>query len=117
MEVSNLLFWILVLVLALPLAKVLRHPEQVYEYPQLIAATFVIFILPQAVSLLRFPGPAPDEAVRRVLGMACLCMVASIAGYAWPKYYPHLRRAPLDLDFRKLLHVGVLFVACGIGFN
>ncbi len=117
MEVSFLLFWILVLLLALPFAKVLWHPEKVYEYPQLIAAAFVIFILPQAVSLLRFPGAAPDEAVRRALGMACLCMVAAIAGYTWPKYPPQPCRAPLVLDFRKLLHVGVLFVACGMGFN
>jgi hypothetical protein len=112
---TTLLPWILILLLAVQLAKVLWRPEEIYEYPQLIAATFVIFILPQAVSLLRFPGSASDEAVSRVLGMACLCMLAAMAGYACPSDFQKGCRAPLVLDLRKLLQVGLLFVACGIG--
>ena len=114
---TTLLFWTLVLIVAVPLGKVLWRPEKIYEYPQLIGATFVIFILPQAVSLVRFPGAAPDEAVRRVLGMACLCMLASIIGYAWPGDFQKSCRTPLNLDLRKLFHIGLLFVACGIGFS
>lgn len=114
---TTLLFWILVVIVAVPLGKVLCHPEKVYEYPQLIAAAFVIFILPQAVSLVRFPGAAPDGAVRRVLGVACLCMLASMVGYTWPDDFQKSWRAPLNLDFRRLLHIGLLFVACGIGFS
>src|SRR5947199_3889913 len=49
--------------------------------------------------------------------MACLCMLASTIGYAWPGDFQKPCRTPLNLDFRKLFHVGLLFVACGIGFS
>jgi hypothetical protein len=44
-------------------------------------------------------------------------MLASMAGYRWPSDFQKRCRAPLALDLRKLLQVGILFVACGIGFN
>ncbi len=78
---TDFLIWAFVLAIGLTLSKVLVRPETIYEYPQFIAATFGIFILPQAISLVRFPGAASENAVQRVLWMGCLCIGACISGY------------------------------------
>ena len=111
---TDLLFWALVLAIGLTLSKVLACPETIYEYPQFMAATFGIFILPQAISLVRFPGAASEPAVQRVLWVGCLCMGACMSGYHWTGPLHALRRPSAGFDYAKLQQAGILFVACGL---
>ncbi len=60
------------------LLKALRSPERLYEYPYFMAATFVIFIGPQIVSLIRFPGSATPTSIESLLLMTLLCAIASV---------------------------------------
>jgi hypothetical protein len=110
---TDILFWVFVLLVVSRLAPVLARPEKIYEFPQFMAATFGIFILPQAVSLVRFPGAASESAVQRVLWMGCLCVAACITGYhlATPS---RVSRPPLALHLGKLKQAGIVFVVCGL---
>jgi hypothetical protein len=95
----------------------LVKPARIFEYPYFMAITMAIFILPQAVSLIRFPGPAPETAIRSVLLMSCLCLGASVVGYLL-KPIPFIMRSVVrPLSFNRLFHVGILFIACGFVFN
>ena len=114
---TNFLFWSFVLLVGLGLWKVLKRPEKIYEYPQFMSAVFAIFILPQAVSLLRFPGAAPEEAIRRVFGMGCLCMGACLAGYTVISEPRRQGKTSYILDPSRLFHAGIAFVACGLVFS
>jgi len=116
--VIDFLFWCLVAGVCGPLAGVLCKPERIYEYPYFMAGAFGVFILPQAISLLRFPGAAPEHAVQGVLVVTCLCLGSCLAGY--PRLIPRaaaLPRTRLEMDETKLLHAGLLFVLCGCFFG
>src|SRR4051794_15005907 len=81
----SIFFWALIVLASLPLLRVLARPERIYEYPYFMAAAFAIFIVPQAVSLVRFPGAAPESAVRNVLLVSCLCLASCLVGHRlWP---------------------------------
>jgi hypothetical protein len=112
-------FWSLVVLVTLPLLSVLAKPQRVYEYPYFISAVFAIFIVPQAVSLVRFPGAAPENAVQNVLLVSCLCLAACLVGY---RCRPNPARAdnnPLSSspNETRLFQAGLVFVACGFGFS
>ena len=114
----TLLFWTFVVLLLAPLLAVARKPERIYKYPYFMAAVFAIFVLPQAVSLIRFPGAAPEQAVQTVLVMTCLCLGACLAGNRRTVNC----RIPREIispavDQTKLFHAGLVFVGCGIGFT
>jgi hypothetical protein len=114
---TALLFWLFVVLLALPLFKVFSQPAKIYEFPYFMAATFAIFVLPQAVSLIRFPGAAPEEAVQNVLLVTCLCLAACLLGYRIPFNPIPAYRVTQAVDEARLFHVGLVFVGCGIGFT
>src|SRR5436305_862071 len=115
---TTLLFWTFVALLLTPLLAVARQPQKIYQFPYFMAAVFAIFVLPQAVSLIRFPGAAPEQAIEIVLVVTCLCLGACLAGYRWPMRYP----IPSNIispavEQNKLFHGGLVFVGCGIGFT
>ena len=110
-------FWILIAGLAVTLAVTLFKPERIYEYPFFMAAAFMVFIVPQAVSLMRFPGAAGEEQIARVLLMCCLCFGMCWAGYSL-KPVQFLNRTlarPVNLD--RLFHGGLVFIAVSYFFN
>jgi len=117
--VTNLFFWAFLILVIGGLASVLSRPEKIYEYPHFMAAVFAVFILPQAVSLLRFPGAAPEEAVRRVMGMTCLCLGACLVGYRRSRTLNQnqSRAATGAINQDKLLLAGLVFVGCGFVFS
>jgi hypothetical protein len=114
---TGFLFWTFVLLLGLVLPRVLARPETIYEYPQFMAAVFGIFILPQAVSLVRFPGAAPEEAVQRVLLMTSLCLGACFVGYGCGPKIDRVQPSFREVDLSKLFHAGLVFTGCGLFFS
>ena len=114
---TSFLFYLFVVLLIWALSKVLSHPERIYQYPYFMAAVFAIFILPQAVSLLRFPGAAPDEAVQRVLLMTCLCLAGCLAAVGRLTQLPAFTWFSGRVDRHKLFHAGLVFTACGLLFS
>ena len=66
------------------LAVVMVRPARIFEYPYFMAATMFGFILPQGISLLRFPGEATEDGITNVLLMSCLCLAACWIGYLLP---------------------------------
>ena len=114
---TGFFFWTFVALLLLPLVKAIELPERVYHYPYFMAAVFAVFVLPQAVSLVRFPGAAPEQAVRNVLLVTCLCLGACLPGYHLAAGPPAARRVSRAVDETRLFHAGLVFVACGLAFS
>ena len=112
-----LYFWFFVGLIAVALVAVLIKPERIYEYPYFIAAVFAGFILPQAISLIRFPGVAQPEWIARMLLMTCLCFGMCLVGYQG-RPIAFFRKAfaqPLFLD--RLFQGGLLFVIVSFVFS
>jgi hypothetical protein len=110
-------FWLLVGLVSLGLLIGLSRPVQFYQFPCIMAVVFGVFILPQAVSLMRFPGAASPEAVQSVLAMTCLCLVMCFVGYRLPVSRWVIRHASVSLNPDRLFHGGIAFVLCGYFFN
>src|SRR5882724_6630664 len=104
-------FWILVAGLAATLAVTLSRPERIYEYPYFMAVAFMVFIVPQAVSLIRFPGNAAPEWTANVLLMCCLCFGMCWAGYSRPPLRSLQRAFAQPINIDRLFHGGLLFIA------
>src|SRR5882672_9938449 len=109
-------FWLLVALVAWPLLMAFKHPNRMFEYPAIIAFAFGAFIIPQAISLIRFPGQVEVKSVNAVLLMACLCMACAIAGYRLAPNAQLRRWFSRPADVGKLFHVGLLFTGCGYYF-
>lgn len=83
---ADFYFYTFLGLLVVGLLPLLVKGTYVYEYPGFMTITFGVFILPQAISLLRFPGAAPEESVASVLLMVCLCLLACLIGYRLPAW-------------------------------
>ena len=108
---------ILIALVAVPLGMTLTRPTRIFEYPFFMAFAFAVFILPQAFSLIRFPGAVEDSSVDAVLLMSLLCMAACFVGYRWTAGSIMMRWATHSVDLRRLFHVGVLFIAVGYAMS
>jgi len=110
-------FWAFVVLLAAALVPVMLKPEKIYEYPYFMAAVFAGFIVPQAISLIRFPGSASQEWIANVLLMTCLCFGMCWMGYqSRPiKFFQKGFAQPPALD--RLFQGGVLFVIISFFFS
>jgi hypothetical protein len=103
--------------LAVPLLRMFAKPEKVYEFPYFMAVVFAVYILPQAFSLIRFPGDVSPESVDAVLLMSCLCMLCCIAGYQLRSGRLPVWLTELPVNPDRLFHAGVFFIATGFLFN
>ncbi len=110
-------FWILFISLAATLSVTLAKPEKIYEYPYFMAVTFMVFIVPQAISLMRFPGGAATEWIAHALLMCCLCFAACWAGYQRPPVRSWQRRLAKPLRRDRLFHGGLAYVAISLFFG
>lgn len=106
---AELYLLLLTISVVLVLARAIIKPALIFEYPYFIAATFAVFILPQAFSLLRFPGYVSQSAVADVMLMSLLCMLASVAGYKISPSVAIFKRVASSVNPSKLFHVGVVF--------
>ncbi len=117
MDLTNTYLFVLVALLGASLAAAMLKPERTYEYPYFMAAVFAVFIMPQAISLIRFPGEARPEWVANVLLMSCLCFAMCWLGYRLPpiRSVQELLAQPVNLD--RLFQGGLVFIAVSFFFR
>lgn len=87
--------------------------ERIYQYPFFMGGIFVSFILPQAIALINNPGPVSQQALARVLLMACLCAAMCWLGYQLPLSNSFLKKLDIPVDRKKLLYGGIIFILIG----
>ncbi len=109
--------FVLLCLLGWQMLKVFWKPELVFEYPYFIAAVFWVFIIPQAFSLLKFPGAVSQDAVADVMLMCCLCMGAAMLGYRLSPSAVIFRHLSIPLNPARVFHVGLFFILCGYFFS
>jgi hypothetical protein len=97
--------------------RMLVQPEKAYEFPWFMGAAFAVFILPQAFSLVRFPGDVSEQSVSDVLAMCLLCLSACVVGYRLPPNQLLFQGATRAMNPDRLLHVGIAFIVAGYYFN
>lgn len=117
MDLAYLYATLLTLGVGLLLSRVAIRPSLIFQYPYFIAAVFAVFILPQVVSLLRFPGRVSDGAVADVMLMSCLCLGCAVVGYRLTPSVAIFKRVARPVDDNRMLHIGIVFIAIGILFN
>ena len=108
-------FNLLVAMIAGTLVFVTWKPARIFEYPYFMAAVFAIFILPQAISLMRFPGQVTGEDISNVFLMSCLCLGMAILGYQLPPSRFVVRSMLRPVDHDRLFHVGLIMICISIG--
>ncbi|MEQ1752228.1 MAG: hypothetical protein ABL974_22600, partial [Prosthecobacter sp.] len=106
-------FTLFVIGLIAMLSCVAWKPERIFEFPYFIAGVFTVFILPQAYSLMKFPGTVSSVEVENVLLMTCLCFFACIAGYQFKPSARILSHLARPMDPRKMMHVGAALILIG----
>src|SRR5437762_2492739 len=117
MEASTFYLAIFCGMLGLALWTVAIKPEKIYEFPYFMAAVFAVFIVPQAISLIRFPGEARPEWVANVLLISCLCYAMCWLGYRLPtiRSVQQLLAQPVKWD--RLFRGGVVFIGVSFFFS
>lgn len=106
-----LLLWVFVVVTAGILLHGVKSPERMYQYPYFMTTTFGVFLLPQAVSLIRFPGAASATWIGNALLMVILCIAACIIGYALPPLRWIRQIGRIDLNRGRAQHGALVFAA------
>jgi hypothetical protein len=106
-------FWIFCALIVAAFIRIVAKPMRIYQYPYFMAAAFTIFILPQAISLLGFPGPTSSTAVEATLFMACLCLAMSLLAGAFPVSRWIVAKAIYAVREDRLLQAGIALTAVG----
>jgi len=91
----------------------IKQPARIFEYPFFMAFAFAAFIVPQAFSLIRFPGFVEEKSVTAIVLMSCFCLTACFLGYQLAPSALMQRWASRSIDMGRLLRVGILFIALG----
>jgi hypothetical protein len=110
---ASVFFIVLLVLVAVPLAMTLKRPARIFEYPFFMAFAFASFVVPQAFSLIRFPGFVEEKSVTAVLLMSCFCMIACFLGYQLTPSALMQRWTSRPVDMNRLFRVGVVFIALG----
>jgi hypothetical protein len=109
--------WAFIGLVAAPIARMLVRPEKGCEFPCFMAAAFAVFILPQALSLVRFPGGVSAESVEAALLMSCLCLAACLAGYQAGPVRAIVERTSRPADPDRLFAAGLALMGAGFVFD
>ena len=109
----GLFFNLLVAILVGLLIWGITKPERVYQYPFLMGAIFVSFILPQAFALMNNPGVVSKLALERVLLISCLCASMCWVGYKCKINTKLLRQLYIPLNEKKLFRAGIFLTITG----
>lgn len=114
---SALQIWVFVFMAGFILAKGFAKPRRFLEFPYFMAATFVVFIFPQVISLKRFPGSTPLESLTPVMLMTNLCLACCYLGYLLPPNQWIARHGSTPVKLDRLFHAGVIFILVSLFFN
>ncbi|MBE9166973.1 hypothetical protein IQ238_05285 [Pleurocapsales cyanobacterium LEGE 06147] len=114
---SDLYLWLFISTCFGLLAWGIIRLERIYQYPFFMGATFVSFVLPQAIALYNNPGIVTQTALARVLLMSCLCAAMCWLGYQLPPNPQWLKKLNISLDERKLFRAGIALMILGYFFN
>jgi hypothetical protein len=106
-------FGLLILLAAIPLIAVAFKPAWIFEYPFFIAGVFAVFILPQAYSLIRFPGGVRQEDVTAVMLMSDLCLGCAILGYCVSPSSKIVRVLVKPVNPDRMLVVALILIVVG----
>lgn len=118
--INQLLFGMLCLICSLIILEGINLRSKIFQFPFLMAATSISFVIPQAFALVNPSQTAfvvQEQAITRVLIMSCLCI-----GMCWVGYQLTLPRAWFEskitqLDSGRLTTVNIVYIAIGIGFG
>ena len=114
---TDIYFYLFIGLLVFGIFPILRSSVFAYQYGGFMPLVFAIFILPQVVSLMSFPGILPPDAVEAVLLMTCLCLAASIFGYRLKPWKALSRSATVHAKEGPLLIGGIVLLATSAYFN
>ena len=89
----------------------MRKPERIYQYPFLVAAIFIAFLMPQAFSLTQNLGVVSAASVESMLIVCCLCLWMSLLFYRIRPNPKIIKRLNRPSDDKKLFQAGMAF-AC-----
>lgn len=93
------------------------RPVRIYEFPYFMGATFLIFIVPQAVALNYQYWTIPQMALDRVLLMALLSAAACWAGYQFQPSTGFVQRLKINVNVDRFFYGGVALTVIGILFT
>lgn len=89
--------------------------ERMYQFPFFMAATFLSFVLPQAIAIVNNPGIAvTNTAVERMLIYSCMCVAMCWLGYQSSTNRKWLERLNVPIDEGKLFKAGILLLIIGL---
>lgn len=117
MDLAYLYAFLLFLGVAAVLSRVALYPALIFQYPYFVAAVFAVFIMPQVVSLIRFPGRVSDDAVADVMLMSCLCFGAAVLGYRLSPSVSIFKKVVRPVHEGRMLHISIVFIAIGLTFD
>ncbi|KST63323.1 hypothetical protein [Mastigocoleus testarum] len=95
----------------------LNRSDRIYQYPFLMGAIFVSFLLPQAFALINNPGVVSKLALERVLLMSCLCAAMCWLGYQHKINTRLLKKLYIPLNERRLFKAGIILTIIGYIFR
>jgi hypothetical protein len=110
----DFLFYLLIIAVVIPLVLVANKPARIFEYPYFMAAVFAVFILPQAYSLIQFPGGVKIGEIGDILLICTLCIVCCFLGYKLTPSFTMVRFISKPADPTRMFHVGLALTLVGI---
>lgn len=110
----DFLFFILCLAIIVPLGMVISKPARIFEYPYFMTAVFAVFILPQAYSLIHFPGGVKEREIGDVFLICCLCILSCFLGYKLTPSFRMIRFISTPANTTRMFHVGMALTLVGI---
>ena len=116
-SMEHFYFWTLSALVGGTLIHGLAKTERFFEYPYFMATAFAVFIIPQAVSLVRFPGAVNEEWLGNTLLMACLCFGMCWFGVPINVSLAEGALVTASMRWRRLFLGSLVFIAISYYFN
>ncbi|HVN31496.1 MAG TPA: hypothetical protein VMT45_05880 [Thermoanaerobaculaceae bacterium] len=117
---ATFLFVLLVAVSVAMVAWGLSRRERILQYPTLAGATWLLYMAPQALGILRNPQSVPamaleDGGLEMALGMCVLCALAGWLGYMHPwRSKPAGPAKAGQYSRNRILHAGLALLGVGM---
>ena len=117
---STFLFFLLIGVSAAMVGWGLLRRERILQYPTLAGATWLLYMAPQGLGVLRNPESVPamaleDGGLEMALGMCVLCALAGWLGYMHPwRRKPAGSAKVAQYSRSRTLHAGLALLGVGL---